>query len=148
MKRLMMGAFFCLCVVGAMAQIRRTVAPKPKADSVAVVPDRVAEGEGRKGKIKALDLNKQQKSKLKGAMQSAKQEKEAIENDDKLSDAEKKQKLQELRKRQMAHLDSVLTPEQKQQMLKMRRESVQQKRSAKKKPTNEPIMESEMKQEQ
>lgn len=147
MKRLIMGAFFCFCVVGAMAQIRRTVAAKPKADSVAVAPDMVTEEGSRKGKIKALDLNKQQKRKLKGVMQSAKQEKAAIENDEKLSDAEKKQRLQALRKRQMAHLDSVLTSEQKQQMLKMRREKGMQKRKAAKgNSQSEPTVEAEMKQ--
>lgn len=147
MKKVIIGTLFCLCALSSMAQIRRTVAPKPKADSVAMAPDMGTEGGDRKGKIKALDLNKQQKSKLKGVMQSAKQEKEAIENDEKLSDTEKKQRLQELRRRQMSHLDSVLTPEQKQQMLKMRRKAVQQKRAAKKNPTNEPVIEAEMKQE-
>lgn len=148
MKKAIIGTIFCLWALGSTAQIRRTVAPKPKADSIASVAETDPAGKGRREKMKALDLNKQQKSKLKGAMQTAKQEKEAIENDEKLSDAEKKQRLQELRRRQMARLDSVLTPEQKEKMLKMRREGIQQKRAAKKNAPNEPVIETEMKQEQ
>lgn len=148
MKKTIIGTIFCLCALSSMAQIRRTVAPKPKTDSIAVEPTMDTEAGGRKGKIKALDLDKQQKNKLRGVMQSAKQEKEAIENDEKLSDVEKKQKLQDLRRRQMARLDSMLTPEQKEKMLKMHRESVQQKRAAKKNASNEPAAETEMKQEE
>lgn len=147
MKRAIIGTIFCLWALGSTAQVRRTVAPKPKADSAAAAPVTDTEAKGRRGKIKALDLNKQQKSKLKGAMQTAKQEKEAIENDGQLSDVEKKQKLQDLRKRQLAQLDSVLTPEQKQKMLQMRREAVQQKRAAKKAAPNKPEAEPATKQE-
>lgn len=148
MKKTIIGTIFCLCALSSMAQIRRTVAAKPKADSVTVAPDADMVGNKRRDKIKELHLNKQQKGKLKAGMQSAKQEKEAIENDEKLSDVEKKQKLQDLRRRQMARLDSMLTPEQKEKMLKMRRESVQQKRAAKKNAPNEPAAETEMKQEE
>jgi Spy/CpxP family protein refolding chaperone len=129
MKKILIVACFCFVGTSLLAQIRRTIAPK--TDSLTAAPVMDNEGGIRKDNLKALNLDKQQKSKLKDLMQAAKQEKEAIENDGKLTEEQRKQKLQELRKRRMAQMDTILTPEQKQKMAKMRRDAIKEKRAGK-----------------
>jgi Spy/CpxP family protein refolding chaperone len=131
MKKAFIGMVFCLLALGSMAQIRRTVAAKPKTDSLATAPEMGNDGAKRRDMLKTLQLDRQQKSKLKAMQQTAKQEKAAIEGDEKLTDAQKKQRLQELHKRRMSQMDTILTPEQKQQLLKMRQGAIKEKRGGK-----------------
>lgn len=132
MKQLVIVSLLFVVGLGATAQIRRTVAPRPKADSAtAAAPAMAADGAKRKDMLKELGLNKQQLRKLKEMRQATQQQKAAIEADDKLTDMQRKQRLLELRRQQAAQTDSLLTPEQQQKMAKMRREAVQQKRAAK-----------------
>ncbi len=105
----------------ATAQLRRTPAAKPAVDSAAAETATSQRGKhGQRKMIKELNLDKEQKEKLKTMKEEAKAEKDAIAADDKLTAAEKKQKQQELRRKQAEKLNGVLTDEQKEKLKKVR----------------------------
>lgn len=69
-----------------------------------------------------LNLTDQQKQQFRQINQTFRQQAQTIHNDSSLSDADKKQKLQELRKQSVQQRMEILTPEQKQELQKMREE--------------------------
>jgi len=69
-----------------------------------------------------LNLNDQQKQQFQQIRQQSKQQALAIRNDNSLTDADKKQKLQALHKQNREQMVGVLTPEQKEQLKQMREE--------------------------
>ena len=71
---------------------------------------------------KRLNLTDEQKQQMKQISQTFRQQAQAIRNDTSLSDADKKQKLQDLRKQTMEQHMGVLTPEQQQELKKLREE--------------------------
>ena len=113
----------CSCIISlSFAQVQRKVAVTNKPDSAAITTDKKTLSGREKMKVaKELDLNKEQKSKLKEIRQSAKAKKDAIENDDKLSAEEKKAKLKELQREQAKSTMSILNAEQKEKMKQMRK---------------------------
>jgi len=115
---------FVLLTACSFAQVQRnktTTLTRP--DSTGTVTEkRKGNGMDKKQMMRELDLSKEQKIKFKELRQSMKEKKEAIENDDKLSDPEKEAKLKELRQEQAKNTMSILTPEQKVKMLKMRKD--------------------------
>jgi Spy/CpxP family protein refolding chaperone len=72
--------------------------------------------------MKDLNLSEAQKTQLKESRESAKQQMEAIKNDASLSQDQKKEKMQELRKNQQEKMSSILTPDQKAKMQTERRD--------------------------
>jgi Spy/CpxP family protein refolding chaperone len=71
---------------------------------------------------KRLNLTDQQKQQFKEINQNFRQQAQAVHNDSSLSDADKKQKLLDLRKQSVQQRMGVLTPEQQQELKKMREE--------------------------
>jgi Spy/CpxP family protein refolding chaperone len=76
---------------------------------------------------KKLNLTDQQKQQFQQINQTFRQQAKAIHNDSSLSDADKKQKLQELRKQSVQQRMAVLTPEQQQKLKEMREERRKEK---------------------
>jgi hypothetical protein len=106
----------------SFSQVQRKAAVANKPDSAAITADRKTLSGKEKIKVaRELDLNKEQKSKLKEIRQSAKVKKEAVENDDKLSATEKQAKLKELQREQLKSTMSILNDEQKEKMKEMRK---------------------------
>ena len=102
-----------LFAINTNAQIRRT------SDSAQSLVSNSAKRTEKLETINGLNLTKQQMSQLKEARRNIKQQKDAINNDQSLSDEQKENKLKDLRKEQKKKLNSILTPEQ---MEKLREE--------------------------
>jgi Spy/CpxP family protein refolding chaperone len=89
--------------------------------------------EGMKDKLQAavdsLNLNDDQKERVKGIFAEAKTKRQAVMNDNSLSDDEKKAKMKELHGDTMGKLNEVLTPEQ-QTELKSKMEAAKAKQQA------------------
>lgn len=98
----------------ASAQIERKPAVV-KTDSAAssTSSDKQMNKQGRKDRMKDLDLTKEQRSKMKEIRQSGKAAKDAIENNTNLSDAEKKKQMNALKKEQTQKIQAILTDEQR-----------------------------------
>lgn len=122
MKKLTVLIIFSFIVSLSFAQVQRKAAVTSKPDSAGVITDKKTLSRGEKMKVgRELDLNKEQKSKLKEIRQSAKAKKDAIESDDKLSTAEKQAKLKELQREQAKSTMTILNDEQKEKMKEMRK---------------------------
>ena len=124
MKKIGVMMAFVFLAALSFAQVQRNKTSNlAKTDStVTGTEKRKATGMDKKQMMRELDLSREQKIKFKELRQSMKQKKEAIENDDKLSGPEKEAKLKELRQEQAKNTMSILTPEQKVKMLKMRKD--------------------------
>jgi len=92
----------------SIAQIERK--PAVKADSAQTAGN--TDKQSRKERFRELNLTREQKGKLKEAMQANKAAKEAIENNTQLTDADKKKQIRELQKAQVQKIQAILTPEQ------------------------------------
>jgi Spy/CpxP family protein refolding chaperone len=130
MQKLVMIVLLVALALGGSAQIRRTVKPKPVADSTAAAPAESPQM-GRKALLQELNLSKEQKRKLRELMAKEKGRKQAIEADTLLTDQEKKQRLRAMRKQQFDGVEAILTPEQRTQWRQMMKEAVKQKRAGK-----------------
>jgi Spy/CpxP family protein refolding chaperone len=113
MKISVIAFILSLFTISASAQIER----KPvvgKADSTQTTGNNTqVDKQSRKERFRELDLTREQKGKMKEIMQANKAAKEAIENDSKLSDEEKKKQKRELQKAQMLKVQAILTLEQR-----------------------------------
>ena len=117
-------AFLILLVtvsISGFSQVRRE-SNKVKEDSVTVV-DTQKDKRSRRDMMKELNLNREQKQKLREAKSSNQSAKAAIENDNTLTADQKKVKLRELRKAQLEKLKTILSPEQIEKLRKMRQEN-------------------------
>lgn len=75
----------------------------------------------KKEMMKSLNLSKQQKDQLKASHKATKQEMVAIKKNSSLSEAQKKEKMQQLHKEKKEKLETILTPEQKARMKEFRK---------------------------
>jgi hypothetical protein len=126
MKKIMMICFFTAASFATMAQVQRTATPSKQRDTVTgnmKADDKM----GKKEMFRELNLSKEQRGKMKEINQSNKAKKEAVQADEKLTDAEKKQKLRAIQKQHAIETQSVLNDEQKQKWKELR----QQKRAGK-----------------
>ncbi len=89
----------------AKAQIKRESSPSQTNQNI-------QKKKNGKKMMKELNLSKQQRSQMKEFHQSMKQQKESLSNDNTLSDAQKQDKMKDLRKEQHEKMKSILTPEQ------------------------------------
>jgi len=113
MKISLIAFIFSLFIVPASAQIERKLVVE-KQDSIHTIPaDNPSYKQSRKDRFRELDLTREQKSKMKEIMQANKAAKEAIENNTRLSDQDKKKQMRELQKGQMQKIQAILTPEQR-----------------------------------
>jgi len=129
MKKIALLTALSFIVSISFAQVQRKAKPSSTADStMAPKENNAQEGRGDKMKMmKELDLTKEQRGKLKEVRQATKAKKDAIDSDGSLKPEEKEAKLKELRKEQQKNTMSILTPEQKAKLMKMRRDNKDQK---------------------
>jgi len=125
MKKLTSLLVFIFINTLMFAQVQRKTVVTNKSDSASITQERkpqtTTRGE-KKQMIRDLNLNKDQKSKLKEVRQSSRAKKEAIERDEKLSADEKQVKLKELQRDQAKSTMIILNDEQKEKMKKMRKD--------------------------
>lgn len=122
MKKLIVLIGLSFVITFTFSQVQRKSVVVNKADSATVTNERKPETRGEKKQlVKDLDLNKDQKSKLKEIRQSSKAKKAIFENDEKLSADEKQAKLKELKREQAKSTITILNDEQKEKMKKMRK---------------------------
>lgn len=69
--------------------------------------------------LQALNLTQQQKDQLKPIFQSSRQQMQALRSDTSLTPDQRREKMKEIRQNQQAQLNSILTPEQQQQLQQM-----------------------------
>jgi hypothetical protein len=101
------------------AQIERI--PK-KTDSLAGSNSR----SGKKDLVKELGLSTGQQAKLKEIRQTIRMKRKAIDNNDQLSDEEKKKQLRELQRSQAKSIEEILTDEQREKFRKNRKKMAEQ----------------------
>ncbi len=107
----------------SFAQVQRKVKAENKSDSSTnTIERKKGDKVNKKQMIRELDLTKEQKGKLKEQRKSAKDKKEAIQNNESLSAEQKEAKLKELQKEQAKSTMGILNEEQKEKMKKMRKE--------------------------
>jgi Spy/CpxP family protein refolding chaperone len=112
----------------SLAQVERKPSPSKQTDSVVHDPGRnKMDRSEKKELLKELDLTKEQKIKLKEIRQENKSKKEMIENDNQLSETEKKSRLHTLQKEQAQKIQAILTDEQKEKLKAMRQEAMKEK---------------------
>ncbi|MGG9961141.1 hypothetical protein [Ferruginibacter sp. SUN106] len=123
MKKII-GVLVCSLIFSiSFAQVQRQKKTVDKSDSsLNTTAQKQDAGMNKREMMKDLDLTKEQKGKLKEIRQAGKAQKEAIENDEKLSADEKQAKLKGLKKEQAKSTMSILSREQKLKLLKMRQE--------------------------
>ena len=121
MKISLLAFALSLVTLSASAQIERKPVVAAKSDSTQTTttdnkvdkqsPVRIGTG-GRKERMKELDLTREQKGKMKEIMQANKAAKDAIENNTRLSEADRKKQMRELQKSMAQKIQAILTPEQ------------------------------------
>lgn len=141
MRKIFLSATFLLAITVTQAQVRRAGRPAMAKDSTGAVTGMRggADRQDRKEMMRELGLSKEQKLKFRDMQRDNKAKREAIENDEKLSDTERKEKLRALKLEQMKATDNILNDEQKEKMKKMRREKMKERKDGK-----EPAMEEEI----
>jgi Spy/CpxP family protein refolding chaperone len=121
MKKLSLLIMLSVALTAAHAQIQRKTAAR--ADSTAGKNYMKADsGMSRKEILRELNLSREQKLKLRGLFKENKTAISEVQADATLDEAAKKEKLKPLRKAQMEHILSVLTPEQKEKLKAIRKQ--------------------------
>jgi len=122
MKKIFIVIFFAsLFASNVNAQIRRA------ADSTQNVVSNSSKRTQRLETMNSLNLTKDQMGRLKEFRRNMKQKKDAITNDQTLTNEQQQSKLKDLRKEQKEKLNSILTPEQMEQLKEQRKNSKMQK---------------------
>lgn len=111
------AVLFCLSFFPVIAncQIQRDTNPSQSSSSVTSTRDK------NKQLLRELNLTKEEQGQLKEFRQTQKQKRNNIQNDPSLTNEQKQQKLKDLRIEQKEKLNSILTPEQKQQLIEARK---------------------------
>ena len=121
MQKWSLFLIFSLLSFLSFAQVERKVLPTKQADSSSGYSDQSRVGKiEKKQLIRDLHLTKEQQTKMKEIHQSGKLAKEAIADNDKLTPAEKDEKIKALKKDQYQKTMNILNDEQKQKMKAMR----------------------------
>ena len=115
MKKIILIALVCLTSFGSFAQIQRKVTK----DTTVAGREQKA---NKKKQMAELNLTKEQRGKMKEMAQANKAAKGDIENDQTLTDAQKKEKLRAIKKGSAQNMQTILTPEQKQKWMQMRKQ--------------------------
>lgn len=113
MNRLIIIISVLFISANSFGQIQRNSTINNANDSSVLITNKNwKEGKGKKQMFQELDLTKEQRGQLKTIRQDAKAKREAIENDDSISDKEQKEKLKALRKETDEAIQKILTKEQ------------------------------------
>lgn len=121
----MKKATFCLAFTFfsflSIAQVQRVVTPKP-VDSGSATKENLTDNKkvDRKQMFRELNLSKEQRSKLKEIRQSNTAKRDAISNNDSLTQDQKDARLRELKREQAKSIMPVLNDEQKAKVKSMR----------------------------
>ncbi|GAB3007280.1 hypothetical protein GCM10027051_03860 [Niabella terrae] len=86
-----------------------------------------ARRDGRGNPYESLNLTQDQKDKVKAYNEEQKKKMDAIRDDASLSDDQKREKRMELMKAGRTHMESLLTPEQKEKWKAMRKERAKER---------------------
>jgi Spy/CpxP family protein refolding chaperone len=128
MKKIISFLVLSILLTSAFAQVKRNKPAKAIVDSAVqstpVISEEVSKSyrKDKRAMMKELNLSRTQMKQLKGMRQDAKAQKEAIDNNTKLSDEERKQQLREFRVKQMKKMQEILTPEQINKLKEMRKQ--------------------------
>ena len=113
MKISIIALVLSLVTLSASAQIERKPVVAAKSDSTqTATTDNKVDKQSRKERMKELDLTREQKGKMKEIMRANKAAKDAIENNTRLSEADRKKQMRELQKSMAQKIQAILTPEQ------------------------------------
>jgi hypothetical protein len=120
MKKIILFLFASIVLFAANAQTQRKK-EKIATDSTLTTTPAKTRGQ-KKEMMKELNLSKEQKIKLRNLKRDNKTKMDAINNDAALTETDKKAKLKELKKQQLAATMSVLNEEQKAKLKQLRKE--------------------------
>ena len=113
MKISLLAFVLSLVTLSASAQIERKPVLAAKLDSTQTTTTaNKIDKQSRKERMRELDLTREQKGKMKEIMQANKAAKDAIENNTRLSEADRKKQMRELQKSMVQKIQAILTPEQ------------------------------------
>ena len=133
MKKIIIFLLTAVINLTAFAQVQRKVtAPANTNTAPANSETEDANKSGKHSKkemMRALNLSKEQKAKLKEIHQANKSKKQAIEDNDKLTDDQKKIQLKQLHKEGANSTQAILNEEQKAKMKEMRKEISKNKKN-------------------
>ncbi|MCP9751212.1 hypothetical protein [Ferruginibacter sp. HRS2-29] len=118
MKKAILLLIISFAAVSGFSQIQRKVV-KDTSASLAKTK------ESKKQQLKQLDLTKEQKGKIKEMRKANKDSKDAIMNDETLTDEQKKSKVDSMKRGNARKMQGVLTDEQKQKWKEMRKKKGQ-----------------------
>ncbi|MBC7508545.1 MAG: hypothetical protein H7320_07320 [Ferruginibacter sp.] len=127
MKKVTVTLFISWLVSISVAQIERKATAKKELPAAAQNQEQPAKNEvGMKIKnkrlLQSLDLSKEERQKLKSIRRENREKKEAIENSDGLTAAERQQQLKLMHKGAADNIRNILTDEQKAKMKALRKE--------------------------
>ncbi len=130
MKRLFVLFFVATVAQHAVAQTSENTVTDPRA-SKEFKERRQKNLDDKIALMKELNLSDEQKAKLKSLNAGMKEKKEAIVNDSNLTEAQKEEQLNAIRKQHTENFKSVLTEEQKTKLkeIKARRRAMKTKRT-------------------
>ena len=118
MKKWSIALMMSFIAMGCFAQVQRNVIPKKDSTKVTMPGETMNSGSelsqkaSRREMIRSLNLSKEQRQKLKEMHQANKAKKERIENNDQLTESQKKDRLKELNKEGVANMKDILSEEQ------------------------------------
>ena len=127
MKKWGVALFISFITLGCFAQVQRNVASK-KDSAVIKVKDETSDGENGLSErennreiLRSLNLTKEQRQKLKEIHQANRAKKEIIENNDQLSESQKKNQLKELHKEAAINMKNLLSEDQLNKIKELRK---------------------------
>jgi periplasmic protein CpxP/Spy len=123
----LLGGLVSFAVIAALAG--PVALAKPTQTQSTQMPNREAMRDRLQAEVESLNLNDDQKSKVKDIFTDARTKRQTIMNDSSLSDDQKKAKMKDLRDDTMTKVNGVLTPDQ-QTELKNKLEAARAKHQA------------------
>lgn len=112
--------FFLFSSVISFAQIERV--PK-KTDSLSAGNN---SSPGKKDLVEDLGLSTGQQAKLREIRETVRMKRKEIDNNDQLTDEERKKQIRELQKEQAKYIEGILTDEQKEKFRNSRKKALKQ----------------------
>ena len=112
--------FFLFSSVISFAQIERV--PK-KTDSLSAGNN---SSSGKKDLVEDLGLSTGQQAKLREIRETVRMKRKEIDNNDQLTDEERKKQIRELQKEQAKYIEGILTDEQKEKFRNSRKKALKQ----------------------
>jgi Spy/CpxP family protein refolding chaperone len=119
MRKIIYSLLLLISTHSAFCQVKREVQPTIPSDS-SIVAGNTGTKADRAEMVKALNLTDGQKKAFKEVNQSLKTDRSAIQADTNLSEAEKKQKMNQLRVSYLEKIKGILSPEQFEKFKQMR----------------------------